>query len=146
METPISVIRYLPRNNTYPITFFRYEVRHEFRVNLDRPQPYLAEPIELLLTTETETPDDNIIKNFDGEFSVVIPVYVEDVDFQVRVRAHKSSRDGSDVAETGWVTYKTFDGVGYDIAFFGRNCEYRCTTSAVGSRVFIADSQWAGVS
>ena len=43
------------------------------RVNLDRPQPYLAEPIELLLTTETETPDDNIIKNFDGEFSVRDP-------------------------------------------------------------------------
>ena len=65
------------------------------RVNLDRPQPYLAEPIELLLTTETETPDDNIIKNFDGEFSVVIPVYVEDVDFQVRC-AHiiKSRRFG----------------------------------------------------
>ena len=116
------------------------------RVNLDRPQAFLENPIELLLTTETETPDDHIIKNFDGEFIVVIPVYVQDVDFQVRVRSHQSSRDGADVAATAWITYKTFDGTGYDIAFFGRNCEYRCTTSAVGSRVFISDSQWAGVS
>ena len=46
------------------------------RVNLDRPQVFLENPIELLTTTETETPDDNIIKNFDGEFIVVIPVYI----------------------------------------------------------------------
>ena len=116
------------------------------RVNLDRPQPYLAEPIELLLTTETATPDDNIIKNFDGEFIVVVTAHVQDVDFQVRVRAHKSSRDGADVAATAWQTYKIFDDTGYDIAFFGRNCEYRCETSSAGSRVFVTDSQWAGVS
>ena len=115
------------------------------RVNLDRPQPYLTDPIELLLTTETETPTDHIIKNFDGEFIVVVTGHVQDVDFQVRVREHKSRRDGSTVAATAWQTYKTFDGVGYDIAFFGRNCEYRCTTSAVGSRVFVADAQWQGV-
>ena len=115
------------------------------RSNLDRPQPFLENPIELLLTTETETPDDHIIKNFDGEFSIVIPVFVSDVNFQVRVRAHISSRDGSDVAATDWETYKTFDDVGLDVASFGRNCEYRCTTSAAGSRVFITDAQWQGV-
>ena len=39
------------------------------RSNLDRPQPFLENPIELLLTTETATPDAHIIKNFDGDFS-----------------------------------------------------------------------------
>ena len=116
------------------------------RVNLDRPQPYLDEPIELLLTTETATPNDHIIKNFDGEFIVVVTDHVEDVDFQVRVREHKSRRDGSTVAATAWQTYKTFSESTYDIAFFGRNCEYRCETSSAGSRVFVTDSQWAGVS
>ena len=115
------------------------------RSNLDRPQPFLENPIELLLTTETETPDANIITNFDGDFIVVIPTHSSDVNFQVRVRAHKSSRDGSDVAATAWATYKTFADVGYDIASFGRNCEYRCTTSSAGSRVFITDAQWQGV-
>ena len=47
------------------------------RSNLDRPQPFLENPIELLLTTETETPDDHIIKNFDGDFIVVIPTHVQ---------------------------------------------------------------------
>ena len=115
------------------------------RSNLDRPQPFLENPIELLKTTETATPDAHIIKNFDGDFIVVISTHVDEINFQVRVPAHQSNRDGSDVAATDWVTYKTFDDVGLDVASFGRNCEYRCTTSSAGSHVFITDAQWQGV-
>ena len=117
------------------------------RVDQDRPQPYLRTPILLLDTTETVTPDDHIIKGFDGDFTMVIADYGSDeVEFQVRVKEHVSSRDGSTtIAETDWVTYKTFDDTGLDIASFSRNCEYRCETAAAGARVFIADAQWQGV-
>ena len=115
------------------------------RVNLDRPQPYLEDPIELLTTTETETPNDHIIKNFDGEFSVVVTVHVQDVDLQVRVREHKSSRDGSTIAASAWVISDSYNKTGEHVVPLSRNCEYRCETSSVGSRVFVTDSQWQGV-
>ena len=115
------------------------------RVNLDRPQPYLAEPLELLLATETETPDDHIIKNFDGDFKVVIPTYVADVTLEVRLRARKSSRDGTDVAATDWITSKTYTGVCEKIVPLSRNCEYRFTTTGVGSSVFVTDAQWGRI-
>ena len=115
------------------------------RVNLDRPQPYLTDPIELLLTTETETPTEHIIKNFDGDFKIVVAVHVQDVILQVRIREHKSSRDGSAVDVTDWVTSDTFNATGEHTVKMSRNCEYRATTSAMGSRLFIADAQWQGV-
>ena len=115
------------------------------RSNLDRPQPFLEAPLELLTTTETATPDAHIIKVFDGMFVVAIPIHSSDVNLQYRVRAHKSSRDGSEVSETAWVTYKSFAAAGLFTEPLSRNCEYRCTTSAAGSRVFITDAQWQGV-
>ena len=115
------------------------------RSNLDRPQPFLENPIELLMTTETATPDAHIIKNFDGDFKVVIAVFSSDVDFETRVAAHISSRDGSDVAATDWVACKTFSAAGDDVGSLSRHCEYRCTTSSAGSRVFLTDAQWQGV-
>ena len=115
------------------------------RVNQDRPQPYLKDPIELLTTTETATPDEFIIQNFDGEFKVVVAVHVQNVILQIRVRAHSSSRDGSAVDATDWVTSDTYNATGEHTALMSRNCEYRCTTSAAGSRLFIADAQWQGV-
>ena len=115
------------------------------RVNLDRPQPYLSDPIELLMTTETETPADHIIKNFDGYFKLVVTDHVQDVILQVRIREHKSRRDGSTVATTGWVTSDTFNKTGEHVVQLSRNCEYRCETSSAGSRVFVADAQWSGV-
>ena len=115
------------------------------RVNLDRPQPFLADPIELLMTTETETPADHIIKNFDGDFKFVLTDFGQDVILQVRIREHKSSRDGSTVSETAWVTSDTFNKTGEHVVPLSRNCEYRCETSSAGSRVFVADAQWSGV-
>ena len=115
------------------------------RVNQDRPQPYLSEPIELLTTTEIATPDEHIIKGFDGEFKVVVAVHVQNVLLEVRVRAHNSIRDGSAVDATDWVTSDTYNATGEHTAKMSRNCEYRATTSAMGSRLFIADAQWQGV-
>ena len=115
------------------------------RVNLDRPQIFLVDPIELLMTSETSTPDAHIIKNFDGDFKVVVTDHVQDVILQVRVREHKSSRDGSAVDVTDWVTSDTFNATGEHVVPFSRNCEYRCETSSAGSRVFVADAQWGGV-
>lgn len=115
------------------------------RVNLDRPQIFLQEPLEVLLSTETATPENQIIKNFDGDFKVIILTYVADVTLEVRVRARKSSRTGSDVAASAWITSKTYSAIGEKIVPLSRNCEYRFTTSAVGSSVLVTDVQWGRI-
>ena len=93
---------------------------------------------------DTDKTEGEPIRNWDGEFNMLIPIYSSDVHYQIREPAVLDD-DGNEVtAATAWQTYATFDSLINDTVKMCSNYEYRFITDTAGSRVLLG-VQWGAV-